>query len=224
MKHATDMLHSGVASSRFVERIVTAQRRALFDAFVAFRQPVPAGTVLNMYMQPALPFVDSDYLSAWSDSEQRARITSHEVVLPARTRTGEIGEMRLPYPDNRFDWVFCNEVIEHVGRSDRQAALVEELYRVARKGVFLTTSNRRHPIEFKSGTPLIHLLPPAWWRRVLIWTGKSQWAAEGLLNLVDASALYQCAERLPDAPEHDVGHKRVFGIKAHFFLMILKRA
>lgn len=219
MKHAIDVQGSQ-PSGGLIEGILSSQRRALFEAFAAFRKEAADGTVLNVCMQAGPVFGDSDYLGAWSEDKERAHQTLH-ALAPHVLRAGPL---RLPYADGRFDWVFCNEVIEYAGNAERQAALVAEMYRVARKGVFLTTSNRRHPLEFKTGRPLMHLLPAGLWRRLLRWSGKGYWAQDGMLNLIDALALYGFAARLPGAPAHDVGHKRVFGIKAHFFLMISKRA
>jgi len=221
LKHAANPDYSSVPARGGIERILSSQRRKMFDAFTAFRQTAPEGTVLNLYMKPNTLFDNSDYLTAWSDLPDRGRITACEMESPATA--SKAPDTRLPYPDGAFDWVFCNEVIEHSGGTERQYALVAEMYRVARKGVFLTTANRRHPIEFKSRLPFIHLLPDALWRRLLKWTGKGKWASTGMLNPIDAPALYRFASLLPGKPEHDVGHKRVFGIKAHFFLMIRKR-
>jgi len=220
LKHAANPEYS-VPARVGIERILSSQRRKLFDAFTAFRQAAPEGTVLNLYMKPSTLFDNSDYLFAWSDLPDRMRMTACEMEPPALARKAP--DTRLPYPDGAFDWVFCNEVIEHSGGTERQYALVAEMYRVARKGVFVATANRHHPIEFKSRLPFIHLLPDAAWRRLLKWCGKRKWASVGMLNPVDAPALYRFASLLPGKPEHDVGHKRVFGIKAHFFLMIRKR-
>jgi hypothetical protein len=219
LKHAIEVQGS-LPSGGIIEGILSSQRRALFEAFAAFRKDVADGTVLNVCMEAGPLLGDTDYLSAWSEDTERARQTSHAISLQAL----QPAPLRLPYADACFDWVFCNEVIEHAGNAERQAALVAELYRVARKGIFLTTPNRRHPIEFKTGRPLFHLLPARLWQQLLRWSGKGQWAQDGMLNLVDASALYGFASGLPGVPEHDVGHKRVFGIKAYFFLMISKRA
>lgn len=220
MKQAANAEYSSLPARGITEKILSSQRRKLFDAFNVFRQAVPEGTVLNVYMRPGPLFDNSDYLSAWSEASERSRITSCELEPPAARKAHDT---RLPYADGAFDWVFCNEVLEHSGGAERQYALVQELYRVARKGVFLTTANRRHPLEFKSRLPLIHLLPDAWWRRLLKWSGKGKWATEAMLNPVDSAALYRFASLLPGKPAHDVGHKRVCGIKAHFFLMIHKR-
>jgi hypothetical protein len=221
LKHAANAEYNSLPARGLTEKILSSQRRKMFDAFVMFRQGPDTETVLNLYMRPTPLFDNTDYLVAWSDLPDRTRITSCEVEAPAAGKKTQ--DTRLPYGDGAFDWVFCNEVIEHAGAAERQYALVQELYRVARKGVFLTTANRRHPLEFKTGIPFIHLLPDAWWRRLLKWSGRGKWASESMLNPLDASALYRFASLLPGKPEHDVGHKRVFGMKAHFFLMIRKR-
>jgi SAM-dependent methyltransferase len=64
----------------------------------------------------------------------------------------------LPFADGQFDIVFSNAVIEHVGARERQRQFVTEALRVGRR-VFLTTPNRRFPIEVHTRLPLVHWLP-----------------------------------------------------------------
>ena len=64
----------------------------------------------------------------------------------------------LPFADGAFDVVFSNAVIEHVGGRARQRQLVSEALRVGRR-VFITTPNRRFPIEVHTRLPLVHWLP-----------------------------------------------------------------
>ena len=64
----------------------------------------------------------------------------------------------LPFADGAFDVVHSNAVIEHVGRRDRQEALVREALRVGRR-VFVTTPNRWFPVEVHTRLPLVHWLP-----------------------------------------------------------------
>ena len=66
----------------------------------------------------------------------------------------------LPFADGQFDVVFSNAVVEHVGGRERQRQLVSEAIRVGRR-VFLTTPNRRFPIEVHTRLPLVHWLPAA---------------------------------------------------------------
>lgn len=56
----------------------------------------------------------------------------------------------LPFPDNQFDLVTCVDVLEHVEDFHRFLA---ELLRVARKGVFISTPNRRPEYTNADGSP-----------------------------------------------------------------------
>jgi len=64
----------------------------------------------------------------------------------------------LPFDDGAFDVVFSNAVIEHVGGRERQRLFVSEALRVGRR-VFITTPNRRFPVEVHTRLPLVHWLP-----------------------------------------------------------------
>ena len=65
---------------------------------------------------------------------------------------------RFHSTDGEFDIVFSNAVIEHVGGRERQRRFVSEALRVGRS-VFVTTPNRRFPLEVHTLLPLVHWLP-----------------------------------------------------------------
>jgi SAM-dependent methyltransferase len=56
----------------------------------------------------------------------------------------------IPFPDNSFDVVTSVDVIEHV---ENFKELIKEMLRVSRKGVFLSTPNRRPEYTNKDGSP-----------------------------------------------------------------------
>ena len=87
----------------------------------------------------------------------------------------------LPFEDGAFDIVFSNAVIEHVGGRERQRQLVSEAIRVGRR-VFITTPNRRFPIEVHTRLPLVHWLPDAVSHRVYDVAGKEIGAEVDLLT------------------------------------------
>ncbi len=64
----------------------------------------------------------------------------------------------LPFADGEFDIVFSNADIEHVGDRESQQQRVSEAIRVGRR-VFITTPNRRFPVEVHTRLPLVHWLP-----------------------------------------------------------------
>jgi hypothetical protein len=221
------------------EKLLSAQRRKMFAAFAAFRSDATAApdlgtdSILDVESRSSLTHAQSSVLLACADAQDRQRIVScaiEPVSDPGRMRTTSEGWRKylrvdgrhLPFADGEFDWVFCGEIIERSGSFEQQYELLAELCRVARKGVFVTTSNRWHPLEFNTCLPFLHWLPADLWRRTLKLSGKSAWASPSGLNLLDAGGLTRLSALLPGKPRHDIGHLRVFGLKSHFFLMISK--
>jgi SAM-dependent methyltransferase len=95
----------------------------------------------------------------------------------------------LPFADGAFDIVFSNAVIEHVGGRNRQRQLVSEALRVGRR-VFLTTPNRRFPVEVHTRLPLVHWLPDRLAHRVYRAAGKEDATDVRLLTRRSFAALF----------------------------------
>jgi len=72
----------------------------------------------------------------------------------------------LPFPDNSFDVVFCNSVIEHLGDRDSQRQFAAEIRRVAPR-YFIQTPNVHFPIEMHYLAPCLHWLPRDFQRLLL---------------------------------------------------------
>jgi SAM-dependent methyltransferase len=95
----------------------------------------------------------------------------------------------LPFADAEFDIVFSNAVIEHVGGRDRQRRFVFEAIRVGRR-VFITTPNRRFPLEVHTRLPLVHWLPDALSHPVYRATGKEHATELELLTRRTLASLF----------------------------------
>jgi SAM-dependent methyltransferase len=95
----------------------------------------------------------------------------------------------LPFDDASFDIVFSNAVIEHVGGRERQRAFVSEAIRVGRR-VFITTPNRRFPVELHTRLPFVHWLPDALSHPVYRATGKEIGSQVELLTRRSMAALF----------------------------------
>jgi len=230
VKNTIAQEHAGVRAGGLFLRLSQAQQRKLFDAFLEFAQPKSGDTMLDVGLASSTRRMGQGNFSKWAEPPLRSRICVH-CIQPftgldgsgsALAQAPELPSMQLPFADGEFDWVCCSGVIEHACNPGQQFQLVHELARVARKGAFMATPNRRHPIDFHSALPFMHWLPDAWRRRVLNWSGKSAESLEPRPNLLLAESLYRFAGLLPEKPEYEVGHKRVFGLKAHFFLMLSK--
>ena len=84
--------------------------------------------------------------------------TDSSSEYPARF-TYKMGDARhLPFPDQSFDIIYANSVIEHLRTYDDQKLFAQEALRVGR-GVFIQTPNRWFPVEPHFVTLFLHYLP-----------------------------------------------------------------
>jgi hypothetical protein len=180
-------------------KVALHQRRKMFAAFLAATAIARDDAILDVGVTSDRSYDHSNYLEAWYP--HKSRITAAgiddarflEQLYPGLTFVPADGR-DLPFDDARFDFVHSSAVLEHVGSAERQAQFLRELWRVARKGIFVTTPNRWYPIEFHTVLPLLHWLPPALFRKALVALGREFFAREENLNLLSARTLADAAE------------------------------
>jgi len=123
----------------------------------------------------------------------------------------------LPFNDGSFDFAFCSAVIEHVGSRERQQKLISEAVRVADQ-VMITTPNIWFPLEFHTLTPLIHWLPPRFFRSFLAMTGRPFFSREENLNLLSNKHVEIMLRDL--GVRYKKRHKSLFGIVSNLVYVV----
>lgn len=88
----------------------------------------------------------------------------------------------FPFADKSFDICWSNAVIEHVGDKKKQLHFLKEIKRVSKSG-FITTPNRKFPIEVHTRVPLLHYLPKAIFDKFLSLINK-KWATGDYMHLL----------------------------------------
>jgi SAM-dependent methyltransferase len=153
---------------RLADAISLRSRRRKLQLFLDELHPSPDTTVLDVGADE-LGFGEGDGCGTMNFFEEHypwpERITALGLHDGAEFRARYPGieyvqgdALELPFADGQFDIVFSNAVIEHVGGRDRQRRFVAEALRVGRR-VFVTTPNRRFPLEVHTRLPLVHWLP-----------------------------------------------------------------
>jgi ubiquinone/menaquinone biosynthesis C-methylase UbiE len=94
---------------------------------------------------------------------------------------------KIKIKNNKFDLVYSNATIEHVGKFKNQIKFIKEALRVSKKIVFISTPNKYFPIELHTFLPLIHFLPQKYYRFILRKLGLNFFAEEKNLNLLSAN-------------------------------------
>ena len=151
-----------------VDSISLRSRRRKLDLFLEELHPTPSTSVLD---------VGADELG-FGEGDGCGTLNFFEELYPWPHRITALGlqdgsafsasyphvryvqgdACALPFADGEFDIVFSNAVIEHVGDRARQRRFVSEALRAGRR-VFLTTPNRRFPIEVHTRLPFVHWFP-----------------------------------------------------------------
>lgn len=201
---------AGVPGAR--SRLTPRQRARLLAAFSEFIQGDPDGSILHVGLRGQLA---DQALTLGSSLGNPVVVSAIDVRAAERGRFARGDGRQLLYADGEFDWVYCENLLDHAGSFERQFELLKELNRVAKKGVFLSAANRRHPLDQESRLPLLHWLPAALWQRL------APGAAQGR-SLLTVQGLKRLVSLLPGQPQSDIGHIRLFGPKAVFFLMVKK--
>jgi len=216
------------APDSFAVRVATAMRRQMYKVFAATFEATESSSVLDVGVTSDRSFSSSNYFEALHP--HKARIVAAGIddasFLEAQyegLRVIRADGRALPFRDGSFDFVHSSAVIEHVGSVADQRQFVQELIRVARVGVFITTPNRWYPIEFHTLIPLLHWLPKRVFRTLLRISGDRFFSDEANLNLLTRRELKGMVSN-NEAAQAEIKVVRLLGLPSNLMLCVRKTA
>ena len=226
--HATIDPQWGAASpGSLPTKVAARQRRRMFACFMEAMQPGPDDTVLDVGVTSDRSHAHSNYFEAWYP--HKSRITG--VGLEDASFLEEMypgmryiccDALNLELEDGSYDFVHSSAVIEHVGSHQNQIRFLKELWRVARKGVLVTTPNRWFPVEVHTVLPLLHYLPPATFRAIVKRLGQEFFADENNLNIMSRRDLASAAVAA-GIEKHVILSASLLGMPSNLMLVAMKK-
>jgi hypothetical protein len=152
---------------RLAAKVSARSRRRKLELFLAAMQPTAETNVVDVGVSDGGYGEDTygtanffEALYPWPErivAVSTQHLTVFQEAFPLVTAVRADGRA-LPFLDDQFDIGFSNAVVEHLPDLDSQRAFVCELCRVSRR-VFVTTPNRRFPLDTHTLVPLAHWLP-----------------------------------------------------------------
>jgi hypothetical protein len=172
-----------------------ASKRNKYALFIALMRPRPADTILDVGIAP-YTYRGTNFLEQWYPHPEKIVALANDKVerfkdfMLAFPRVKLIfGDGKLlPFPENHFNIVFCNAVVEHVGNRDEQRKFIHELVRISRKA-FITTPDYCCPIETHTLIPFAHWLPMGFRFWIYQKFGRGFFADINHLNLLSGKEL-----------------------------------
>ena len=117
--------------------------------------------------------------------------------------------------DNKYDIVFSNSVIEHVGEWKDQQAFAHEVRRVGGK-LWVQTPARECPFEPHYLAPFIHWLPKHWQKRLIRWCTVYGWvqrpSPEDIAEMVTSIRLLTKSEVKALFPDCEILVETLWGV------------
>ena len=127
--------------------------------------------------------------------------------------------------DNKYDIVFSNSVIEHVGEWKDQQAFAREVRRVGGK-LWVQTPARECPFEPHYLAPFIHWLPKDWQKRLIRWCTVYGWvqrpSPEDIAEMVTSIRLLTKSEVKALFPDCEILVETLWGVFPKSYIAVRK--
>ena len=134
-----------------------------------------------------------------------------------------IGDARNTKLENdSYDISFCSATIEHVGNYNEQKQLINELFRISKEHIFITTPNRNFPLDFHTKLPLLHLLPKKIHRYLLRLLGFEFLSKEENLNLLNINEIKKMLNEL-NIVNYSIYYNKFLFMRSNIIVIINKK-
>jgi len=162
-------------------------------------------------------------LETWCRPKVSSQVTL--VNLDSNCLKGDIESvvadaLACPFPDKRFDFVFSNSLIEHLGTEQRQQAFAVEVRRLSKRGYFVQTPNKWFPIEPHFLAPFVQFVPKRIRPGVIRWMTPWGWltrpSRERCIRVCQEIRLLDAWEMKRLFPDAEIVRERSLGITKSF--------
>jgi hypothetical protein len=198
MQHGSEYYQHLPGANSIPARLAAYQRRRMFERFIRTFATDQRPTIVDVGVTSNESYALDNFLEVlYPDKSAITAVGLEDGSRLEKRYPGlrfvKVSAGPLPFGENEFDVAHSSAVIEHVGSRKSQADFVRELWRVARRGIFITTPNRWFPVEFHTTLPLVHWLPSPTFRALLSQIGHHFYAEEANLNLMSSGDLRNTA-------------------------------
>jgi len=210
---------------KITEKPTLKSRRQKYDLFISLVQPKPEDKILDVGVSPffgrgtnflELLYPYPENITALTNEEPGKFKDFNKNYPKVKLIFGD--GKNLDFPDDYFDIVFCNAVVEPVGEYQEQKKFIYEICRVGKK-IFVTTPNYWFPLDAHTLIPFAHWLPQKIKRKIYKMFGREYWADINHLNLLSEKKFVSL---FPEGIDIKLYKQKIFGITSNFIAVVEK--
>lgn len=219
-------------SKRIADNIGFKARKRMYKLYVRFFPPEAGSDVVDIGVTPDTEFEESNFFERFYPYKDRLYATSIEDAsflekqYPGMHFIKQTENLRFPFDDNRFNVVFSNAVVEHVGNNQNQKGFLKECIRISNYGFYITTPDRFFPVEVHTCLPFFNWIPKKTFRKILRGT-KYDWCSyESNLNLLTTKEVRKmmddlCKEFKSEGKHvsYEIKHLITFGFPSNIIIV-----
>lgn len=219
MRTVTNYIITGHPLNRLRTHYALHARTRIFELFLRVLRPTPESSVLDLGVTADRGLAESNFFEKLYPYTNRLVAAGMDDASWLEIEYPGLSFLRLkpgplPFADDQFDILFCSAVLEHVGDRRAQEAFVRECLRVSRS-FFLTTPDRRFPMDFHTFLPLAHWLPQPAHQAILRAVGMDFYSRTENLNLLYPD---QVVALFPPCRRLELESYRLFGIPSNIIV------
>ena len=187
--------HDFVAMNRLFRELHRKSREKRHRLFLALMRPSAKSTILNVGATGRNTGL-AEQLEHWYSPLERItggglflqETLDYRASFPG-VRPVVFDGCALPFADQSFDIVYSNAVLEHLPDRNSVARFAGEIQRVGRSW-FVSTPNRRYPVDPHYHLPFVQFLPQENQKRLVAQLGKVPYDHLNLLSSADLRELF----------------------------------
>lgn len=207
-------------------------RKRMYKIYLKYFPPKVGSDVVDIGVTPDTKYEESNFFERFYPFKDNLYATSIEDAsflekqYPGMHFIRQTEDLHFPFEDSRFEYVFSNAVVEHVGTNQNQKDFIKECIRIAQSGFFLTTPDRMFPVEVHTCLPFFNWIPKKTFRKILRGT-KFDWCSyESNLNLLTTREVRRmlddlCAQFESEGKHvsYEIRHLITFGFPSNILII-----
>jgi len=218
-----DYLKKNYLIDNVFNKFLFSNRNKMYDIFKKHIKISKTKKVLDVGTTPSLSDNHNVFLSRYPYKEKITCFSNQDCNIlkkkfnGIKIKKGDIKKIKLK--KNSFDIVNCSATLEHVGSFQNQIKSFEELKKVSKKYIFLTTPNRNFFLDFHTKLPFLHMLPKKIHRKILRFFGDNFFSKESNLNLLTSKDLKNIC-KITNTKNYIIVNYKVFFFITNLILIV----